>query len=143
MIRFAQLFVVIGGIVIGVMKPPRQTHEIALIPIVAVVVLLVFDLFARGTATAQGITFVRYRDEHYVPWRDVEEVLWSPKAIRIKLRDRHFLRRYVMFPLQTNVKRNFSFAFGGEVEPPPFIEWLNANGYMPPEKVRRQNRWTW
>lgn len=143
MLRGYQLLAVIIAPIIGILKPPRQSHEFVSIVLVAVLVLLVFDMFARGTASAQGITFTRYRDEHYVPWRDVEEIVWSPKAIRVKLRDRHFLRRYAMFPLHSSAKRGFAFAFGRDVPEPPFIAWLNANGYLEPGRVRRQNRWTW
>lgn len=143
LIRGYEVLVAVFAFVIAVVKPPTRGEEWVLAAVIALVVLLVFDMFARGTANERGITFVRYRDEQFVPWRDVEEVTWNPKAIRIKLRDRHFLRRYLQFGLKSNVRRGFAFVFGGEVEEPDFIQWLRAGGYLEDGKIRRSNRWSW
>lgn len=141
MLRGYQLLVVLLAVPIGVMKPPQQPHEIVLIVLVAIVILLVFDMFAHGTANERGITFQRYRDEQFVPWRDVEEVKWSPKAIQIKLRDRHFLRRYLYFPLRSGVRDGLAFAFGRPVAEPAFVAWLKQNGYLNEEAIRMRSRW--
>ncbi len=143
MMRGYQVLMAVFAFVIAVVKPPRRMEEILLSLAIGLIILLVFDMMARGTANERGITFVRYRDEQFVPWRDVEEVTWNPKGIRIKLRDRHFLRRYVMFGLKSNVRRGFAFAFGGEVEEPEFIQWLRASGYLDESTIRRSNRWSW
>lgn len=139
--RVYPLLVVVLGVPIGILNPPKQPHDIVAIVLVAVIILLVFDMFARGTADERGITFQRYRDEHFVPWRDVEEVQWSPKGIRIKLRGRHFLRRYLMFPLRSTARQGLAFAFGRPVAEPEFIAWLKQTGYVNESRIRMQKRW--
>ncbi len=143
MIRVYEILAVIFGIVLFVLRPPAKPQDFFMILLVGMLVLVVFDMFARGSANERGITFQRYLNEETVPWREVEEVVWSPKSIRITLRDRNWLRRYLQFPLRSNISRGFKFAFGGEVSEPDFVAWVRAGGYLPEGKIRRHNRWTW
>jgi len=143
MLRGYQIVGIVLAIFLAVTRPPKRPEDMWILVPVGLLLLLVFDMFVRGTASERGITFVRYRNEEFVPWRDVEEVTWSPKAIRIKLRDRHFLRRYLQFPLKNNLKRGLAFSFGGDVQPPDFVLWLETHGYLDEQKIRRHNRWSW
>ncbi len=142
-IRGYQIVIVVFAFVIGIIRPPSRTTDAVLAVSVGLLVMLVFDMFVRGTANERGITFTRYRDEQFVPWRDVEEVAWNPKAIRIKLRDRHFLRRYLQFALKHDLRKGIAFTFGGNVQEPDFVAWLRASGCLPEKRIRRQNRWGW
>ena len=143
LIRGYQVLAVFIGIFLWLTRPAPSPQQFFMILGVAALVLLVFDMFARGTGSERGITFQRYFQEEFVPWRDIEDVTWSPKSVRIKLRGRHWLRRYVQFPLYSGVAKGFKFAFGGDVPEPDFVEWVRANGYLSDAKIHRHNRWTW
>ena len=134
-----QLFVLVMFVVLSIIKPP-PTGQIPFVIFILFGVLLIFDLFAEGTASERGITMRRYRDETFVPWREVERVYWSPKNIRVKLRDRNIFRRYVFFPLKSRIRDGIAFTFGRPVAEPAFIVWLRERGYVPAEAIVRERR---
>lgn len=137
--KLYQLFVLVASFVLLVLHPP-PVAQIPFVVLVLIVILWVFDLFAEGTAKDRGITMRRYRDETFVPWREVEGVTWSPKGIRIKLRDRNLFRRYVIFPRGGGLREGIAFTFGRPVAEPPFIVWLRECGHVPPEAIAKERR---
>jgi hypothetical protein len=139
LMKVYQLFVLVISMVLFVTKPP-PVQQIPFVILLLIGVLYIFDLFAEGTANERGITMRRYRDETFVPWREVEKVFWSPKAIRIKLRDRNIFRRYAFFPLKSRLRDGIAFTFGRAVAEPEFIAWLKERGYLPAEAISRERR---
>ncbi len=100
-----------------------EPNKICMLAVLASILIFLHPL-ASGYADRAGIHFRRYLFPRFVPWEEVETVLWSTRQIMVFLKGKRGLQRRIDFLSQSTLMNSLSEAFGERVREADFIRWL-------------------